>query len=50
VAPDWTFWPRQFGAALGDYRFEANGVLVRRFVNGEIRVDAANHRVTVRMD
>ena len=50
VAPDWTFWPRQFGKSLGAYEFEDNGVLVRRFAHGEIHVDSRNSAVTIRTD
>lgn len=46
-APEWTFWPRKMGDPIGDYEFEEDGILVRSFVNGKIRVNSKHQVVAV---
>ena len=48
-APRWTYWPKQLGTPEADYEFESDGVLVRRFDNGTIRVDAVRAEVSIEL-
>lgn len=42
---DWADWPKRLGEPAGEWEFEADGVLSRRFQGGTLRVDVLKREV-----
>ena len=48
VEADWAYWPEQLGKATGQWQFEADHVLTRRFERGLLWLDVISRKVQIK--